>query len=37
MNVAGITSNYPIGYEARKTQKAVPEQSFANTMGKQQM
>ena len=34
MNVGGITSNYPIGYETRKTQKAMPEQSFANTMGK---
>ena len=34
MNVGGITSNYPIGYETRKTHKAVPEQSFANTMGK---
>ena len=34
MNVGGITSNYPIGYEARKTHKTTPEQSFANTMGK---
>ena len=34
MNVGGITSNYPIEYEARKTQKAVSGQSFANTMGK---
>lgn len=28
MNVGGVTSNYPIGYEARKTQKTTSEQIF---------
>ena len=34
MNVGGVTTNYPIGYEARRTQRATSETSFANTMGK---
>ena len=28
MNVGGVTSNYPVGYEARKTQKTTSEQIF---------
>lgn len=34
MNVGGVNTNYPIGYEARRTQRATTEQNFANTMGK---
>ena len=34
MNVGGVTTNFPIGYEARRTQRATSETSFASTMGK---
>ena len=34
MSVSGVTTNYPIGYEARRTQRTATEKSFANTMGK---
>ena len=34
MNVDGITTNYPMGYETRKTQEAAVGKSFANTIGK---
>ena len=29
MNVGGVTTNYPIGYEARRTQRAATEKTFA--------
>ena len=34
MNVGGVNTNYPIGYEARRTQRAATEKSYANNMGK---
>ena len=34
MNVGGVTTNYPIGYEAGRTQRATTDKSFANTMRK---
>ena len=34
MNVGGITSNYPMEYGIKRTQKTMSGQSFANTMGK---
>lgn len=34
MNVGGVTTNYPIGYEARRTQRATTEKNYASNMGK---
>ena len=34
MNVGGVNTNYPMGYEARRIQRATSETSFASTMGK---
>ncbi len=37
MNVGSITTNNPIGYEYRKTQKAVPAQTVAGNVTKERM
>jgi len=37
MNVGGIALHNPIGYEYRKTQKAVSSQNFADVMKKEAM
>ena len=34
MNVGGVNTNYPIGYEARRTQRSATEKSYASNMGK---
>lgn len=34
MNVGGITTNYPMEYETRRTQRTAFGKSFADTMGK---
>ena len=34
MNVGGVNTHYPIGYETRRTQRAATERTFANNMGK---
>ena len=34
MNIGGVTTNYPIGYEARRTQRATTEKNYASNMGK---